>query len=167
MEKFATDANKEGLRYLNKSADNGLISAEEFFEAISNLTAATKAETIEILVTSYHPEQAVFSYIRSLKPKYKIGLISNIGSPLKDYLPTADLDVFDEQTLSYQVGVAKPDKRIFELHLAKTGTLPTEAVFIDDREVNALAAEGAGLHGICYKNLAQLKAELSRLGVKA
>lgn len=165
LKKFATDENREQLSDLNKTVDKGLISFNEFVTSVSDLCGATKDELLTYLVNSYYPEEEMFEYIRQLKKQYKIGLISNISAPIEQYLPTAPVELFDEQTLSYQAGVIKPAKEIFQMHLAKTGVKPEEAVFIDDREVNAEGAKSAGLHGIWYKNLKQLKEELEKLGV--
>lgn len=165
LKKFATDENREQLSDLNKTVDKGLISFKEFVASVSEICGASEDELLTYLVKSYYPEDDVFEYIRQLKEQYRIGLISNISAPIEQYLPTAPVELFDEQTLSYQAGVIKPAKEIFEIHLAKTGTRPEEAVFIDDREANAEGATVAGLHGVWYKNLEQLKTELKELGV--
>jgi putative hydrolase of the HAD superfamily len=164
---YATDDSRQELSDLNHSVDAGIIGAESFFNKVSQVTGAEKDEIITILVKSYHPEEEVFKFIKELKKNYKVGLISNISSPIEDYLPKEYVSgLFDEETLSYQAGVIKPSKKIFEIHLSKTGIEPNEAVFIDDREVNAQGARDAGLHGIWYKNIDQLKVELKSLGVK-
>lgn len=165
IQQYGNDSNRNQLSDLNKAADQGVISLDEFYKSVSEITKATKADIVQILVNSYHPEDAVFALVAQLKKGYKIGLISNISAPIEQYLPTAPLELFNEQTLSYQVGVAKPDLRIFELHLQKTGVKSDEAVFIDDREVNVEAARSVGLHGIWYKNLEQLENDLRQLGI--
>ncbi len=166
LQKYATDETVEELRYLNKSVDSGQISFDVFVHEICAITNTSKAEAVTILVNSYHPELKIFELIKDLKQNYKIGLISNISSPITDYLPTAPMDLFDEQTLSYQAGVAKPSPEIFELHLRKTGTKPEETVFVDDREMNCESAKALGIKAIWYQNLEQLKKDLVQLGVK-
>lgn len=168
LAQYGNDENREELSYLNKSVDRGIISFDEFDTKVAELAGISREEVIKILVKSYYPEEEVFYFINKLKKNYKVGLISNISSPISDYLPKEYVEgLFDEETLSYKAGVIKPSKEIFEMHLAKTGVKPEEAVFIDDREVNAEGAKSAGLHGIWYKNLKQLKEELEKLGVRA
>lgn len=167
MKLYANDENREELSYLNHSVDKGSISFEEFVEKVAHILGVSKDEILKVLVRSYYPEEGIFEFIRQLKKEYKIGLISNVSSPISDYLPKEYVEnLFDEETLSYQAGVIKPSKEIFEIHLAKSGVKPEEAVFIDDREANAEGAKQAGLYGIWYKNLDQLKEELEKLGVK-
>jgi putative hydrolase of the HAD superfamily len=53
--------------------------------------------------------------------------------------------VFDEVVISYEVGLAKPDRAIYELCLSRLGLLPRDALFVDDREENIAAAHAVGL----------------------
>lgn len=54
-------------------------------------------------------------------------------------------DYFEEMFLSYEMKLAKPDVRIFEAVLEKTGIEPKETFFIDDSEANCQAAESLGI----------------------
>lgn len=166
LQEYGTNETIEELRYLNRSVDSGLISQNDFLDAICKLTGATKESAIDIMINSYHPEIAVFELVRKLKQSYKIGLISNISSPLTDYLPTAPMELFDEQTLSYQARVAKPAPEIFQLHLNKTGTEPGEAIFIDDRQSNCEGARAVGMEAILFKDVVQLSKDLAKRGIK-
>jgi len=58
-------------------------------------------------------------------------------------------DLFHEVIDSSEVGLRKPDPRIFELALARLGDVPAErTVFLDDYEGNVEAARRVGIHGI-------------------
>ena len=50
--------------------------------------------------------------------------------------------------ISGEVGLIKPDPRIYQLLLERFGIDPETAVFIDDNPGNAAAATAIGLHGI-------------------
>jgi 2-haloacid dehalogenase len=65
--------------------------------------------------------------------------------------------------VSGEVGVIKPDPRIYELALARFAIDPLRAVFIDDVEANVAAATGFGMHGIRFTSAAALRAELAGL----
>lgn len=54
-------------------------------------------------------------------------------------------DYFEELFLSYQMELAKPDIKIFEAVLEKTGIEPRETFFIDDSEANCRTAELLGI----------------------
>jgi FMN phosphatase YigB (HAD superfamily) len=72
-------------------------------------------------------------------------------------------DMFDAVVISAEVGMRKPEPRIF-LHAAELLRLPpAECVFIDDIEQNITAAEGLGFTGVLHTDTpttAQRVAEL-------
>jgi len=49
--------------------------------------------------------------------------------------------------LSYELGMRKPDKAIYEYLLKDTGVRPEASLFIDDLEENITAAESVGIRG--------------------
>jgi len=65
---------------------------------------------------------------------YKLGLVSNTEALLTAYdLKLLSLeDRFDAMVLSSNVGVKKPDKRIFEIILGRLGARPEDCVFVGD-----------------------------------
>ncbi|MGF7123930.1 MULTISPECIES: HAD-IA family hydrolase [unclassified Rhodococcus (in: high G+C Gram-positive bacteria)] len=54
----------------------------------------------------------------------------------------------DEVVLSGDVGMAKPNRRIYELTAARLGLDPLECVFVDDLVGNVRAAAAAGMVGV-------------------
>jgi epoxide hydrolase-like predicted phosphatase len=57
--------------------------------------------------------------------------------------------LFDTVVDSSDVGVRKPDPRIYHLTLERLGGVaPEEAVLLDDFEVNLAAARAIGMHGV-------------------
>jgi epoxide hydrolase-like predicted phosphatase len=73
---------------------------------------------------------------------------------------------FNELIFSYEVHLAKPDPRIFQLALERIKSAPEACVYIDDLERNVLAARQLGIHAIQFKNITALKSQLSELGVR-
>jgi epoxide hydrolase-like predicted phosphatase len=60
-----------------------------------------------------------------------------------------DFDLFDVVVDSSDVGIRKPDPRIYRLTLERLGGIaPEDAVLLDDFEVNLDAARAIGLHGV-------------------
>ena len=70
---------------------------------------------------------------------------------------------FRGMVISGEVGVIKPDPRIYELMLARFAIDPHRAVYIDDVAANAEAARPFGIHGIHFTTPDALRAELRRL----
>lgn len=72
---------------------------------------------------------------------------------------------FADIVISGEIGVIKPDPRIFEIALARFAADPARAVFIDDSAANANAAASLGIHAIHYTGSAALRDELAELGL--
>jgi 2-haloacid dehalogenase len=72
---------------------------------------------------------------------------------------------FDDIVVSGEVGVIKPDPRIFSILLERHGVAAQQAVFIDDVEKNAAAARALGIHGIHFRSPQQLRRELAACGL--
>ena len=82
---------------------------------------------------------------------YATALITNNVAEFRDFWrPMLPLDeLFDVVIDSSEVGMRKPDPRIFHLALDQLGGIePTRAVFLDDYPGNVLAAEAMGLRGV-------------------
>lgn len=166
LEQYATEENSAQLHDLNTQEDRGYISYPDFLQAASRLTGASESAIDTMVTTGLHPNQAVFDLIKQLKAQYKIGVISNVGRSLDNYLSNELLSIFDVITLSYDVHTMKPDRDIYERHLRDLGVGAEESVFIDDRQVNVDGAKTVGMHGIFFESADQLRFDLARLGVK-
>lgn len=108
---------------------------------------------------------SLVGYIRGLKSTYQTGLISNAWLELRELIEDhwqID-DAFDDLVISAEVGLAKPDPRIYELALERLHVPADRAVFVDDFEANAAAAAALGMHAIRFKDPVQARAELDRL----
>lgn len=67
--------------------------------------------------------------------------------------------------VSGEVGLIKPDPRIYRLLLERHRIAPGDAIYIDDVKRNADAATALGLHGIHFTRPAALRQELESLGL--
>jgi epoxide hydrolase-like predicted phosphatase len=95
-----------------------------------------------------------------------VGLLSNAfpearGNLTKSYPKM--FDMFDVTIFSGEVGMAKPDARIYHLVLNQLGVEPQEAVFVDDFIENVESARREGLRAIHFKNSQQAQAQLREL----
>ena len=75
------------------------------------------------------------------------------------------LSWFHDIVVLGDVGVIKPDPRIFRILLERNAIAPESAVFIDDVARNAAAATSLGIHGIHFRSPEQLKRELMAVGL--
>ena len=105
------------------------------------------------------------AYIRRLRSDFKTGLLSNAFSDLRRLVAETlkFADAFDEMIISAEVGLVKPDPRIYHLALDRLGIAPEAAVFIDDFSRNVEAARAVKLHAIHFKDPQQARRELEGL----
>lgn len=72
---------------------------------------------------------------------------------------------FDGHVISGLEGVAKPDRRIFEILLDRYALAPGTTVFVDDVPRNVEAARALGITAVRYTGAGQLRRDLRDLGV--
>ncbi len=86
--------------------------------------------------------------LAALRGRFRLGVISNGPSDLQRYkLQLFDLEgEFDPVVISGEVGVAKPDPKIFEYALQRAGVAPREALYVGDSPVyDIIGAKGVGM----------------------
>jgi putative hydrolase of the HAD superfamily len=71
---------------------------------------------------------------------------------------------FDHLVLSCEARLIKPDPALFRRCLATIAVRPEQALFVDDREENVVAARAEGMQAIQFHSSAQLRRELEGLG---
>lgn len=72
-------------------------------------------------------------------------------------------EMFDEVVISGEVGMRKPEPRIY-LHTCRLlGVEPDECVFVDDLPINAEAAVKVGMVAVVHREYSQTKMELEAL----
>jgi 2-haloacid dehalogenase len=72
---------------------------------------------------------------------------------------------FRGMVISGEIGVIKPDPRIYKIMLTRFAIDPHRAVYIDDVAANAEAARPFGIHGIHFTTPMALREELVRLAL--
>lgn len=147
----------------------GFVSEEQF---LTNLAEKLKRPIAkrpfwkEALTEVYREQNVVHDLARILREKgYFIGLITNTEMPARDFHLECDYDFFDARIFSCEEGVAKPEKRIYELMAERLGVSIHELIIIDDKRENVEGAINAGAFGILYKNPQQLANELEFYGI--
>ncbi len=109
-------------------------------------------------------DRTLIEYIRSLRGKYKTGLISNAWSDLRDFITREKFDdAFDKMIISAEVGAAKPEPKIFQIALEQFEVSPSEAVFVDDFYANIEGCEKVGIKGIHFKDLETTLQQLKKI----
>jgi putative hydrolase of the HAD superfamily len=118
------------------------------------------------LMASLEPNEPLLAHYRALRENgVRLAILTNNVREWHDAWRTrlrVD-ELFELVVDSAFEGTRKPEPEIYALTLARLG-LPAEAcVFVDDVEVNVVAAREAGMHGIHFRETAQVIAELDAL----
>ncbi|MCQ3035172.1 MAG: HAD family phosphatase [Bacilli bacterium] len=103
----------------------------------------------------YYPFQIGQNFLIKLREEgYKIYILSNYAAEGFAYCENT-YDCFkyiDGKVVSADVGVIKPDPRIYKILLEKYNLNPEECIFLDDRERNCEGARKVGIKSIVYKH---------------
>ncbi len=163
--------------FIRKSAGHhkllkGEIKEHQFYSSIARKTD-TSPEYIENLFLSTFDKimktnKKTLSVAKNLRKKgYKIGILSNITTNTKKvYEKRGIFGIFSPMIFSCGVGLMKPQKKIYQLAIKKTGLKPEEIVYTDDRKEFLETPKKLGMKTIHFRNANQLKRDLKKLGVK-
>jgi epoxide hydrolase-like predicted phosphatase len=104
-------------------------------------------------------------YARQLRPRYRTGILSNsfVGAREREQVAYGFEDLVDEIVYSHEVGMGKPDPRIYALACKRLNVRPEEMVFLDDADLCVAGALEAGIHAVHYRDNAQAIGELEDL----
>ena len=114
------------------------------------------AEAFSQARDSLQPNNTMIAFIHELKrashDKLKVYAMSNVSKEDFAVLSTklADWSVFDRVFTSGHAGMRKPDLSFYHHVLKEIQLLPGEVVFVDDKEVNVLAARSLGVSSIVF-----------------
>ena len=148
---------------LNKKSDSRIMSYDEFVEEVASMAHVTSAAA-RVEIENNIANKPLFAYLKTLKPHYKIGMLSNVGRNwLEELFAPEEVALFDEVVLSCEVGTVKPDPKMYELICEKLEVEPSEAVFIDDIERYVTGATDLGMKGIVYKDYDSFKSQLDAI----
>lgn len=152
----ATFYSKKVQTNLFNQIETGMISSNEFLKALqketknANINQVEKAWNAMLLDL---PEERI-QLIEKLKNNYSIYLLSNTNAihidAIKKQLGNrkwlAFCKLFDKMYLSHELGLRKPDVKIFEYILKEQKLKAEEVFFIDDSPQHIASAKKIGIH---------------------
>jgi len=150
----------------SRKASVGAISEEAHWEAVAR--RLNRPQEIEAIRAEFFAgdvlDRGLVNFIRSPRPRWKTGVISNAWSGMRAYITAQKFDdAFDGLVMSAEVGVAKPKAEIYLLALEQLGVSPGEAVFVDDFDENVEGARAVGMSAIHFRDPESALAELKNL----
>ena len=163
---------KELIPHLSTSMHDfqrGFLSEEQFLHHLAvklNRQKTQRPFWKEALREVYKEQKAVHDIARILRKRgYVIGLLTNTERPARDFNLECNYDFFDARVFSCEEGVAKPEKKIYNLMANRLMVSNDELLIIDDKRENIEGAINAGALGLLYENPEQLTAELESFGI--
>jgi len=94
----------------------------------------------------------------------KSGILSNSGPGAREAERHWGFEeMCDDIVYSHEVGLAKPDRAVYDLSAARLGVEPAQIVFLDDVPGNVEAARAAGWHAVLHEDTARSIAALERI----
>ncbi|OPG03566.1 HAD family phosphatase [Microbispora sp. GKU 823] len=163
-----TVARVTGESALVVPALTGLVTREEWLASavpvlagLVGSAARASALTDDWVAARTWADEEVLALLMRARARVPVVLVSNATSELAAHLRELELhDAFDHVVSSYDVGVAKPDRRIFEIAARHAGVPPERCLFVDDRAENVDAARVLGMTGVVYRAPADLASAL-------
>lgn len=149
----------------SRTASIGAISEAEHWQAVARrLKRPKEADALrDEFFAGDVIDRALVDFIRSLRPRWKTGLISNAWSGLRAYLVEKKFDdAFDSLVISAEAGVMKPKAEIYQMALGQLGVNANEALFVDDFIENVEGARALGMTAIHFQSPEQAIRDVKR-----
>jgi epoxide hydrolase-like predicted phosphatase len=142
-------------------AQLGLITAEQHWKNVANALQKTEISIPDIQQRFWggdRLDRALIGKIRQQRKEYMTALLSNAFDDLQNMIANVwnIQDAFDEIVISAEVGLMKPDRRIYSLVLDRLALRPKEALFIDDFQTNIDGARRANIKAVQFFSTAQI-----------
>lgn len=150
--------------HLFDDLETGKKSDSEFYDLLksyfSSDVSTAEMETAWNAMLLDLPAERI-NLLKNLSTRYRIFLLSNTNKIhykaysaylIKTFGNMIFDEIFEKQYLSFEMGMRKPDKEIFELVLNENKLVPSETLFIDD---SIQHIHGAATTGIITHHLQQ------------
>ncbi|WP_432828388.1 HAD family hydrolase [Dactylosporangium sp. CA-092794] len=161
-ELFRTDP---AARALLAGLEDGTLENESFEEGFAALLGprVAAAGLIDRLMGRAGNDPAMLDIVRTARAAgVRTGLISNSWG-VGGYDRALLAELFDGVVISGEVGVRKPDPRIYALGAEAVGLAPAECVYIDDLPGNLKPARALGMTTLHHRDAAATIASLTPL----
>jgi epoxide hydrolase-like predicted phosphatase len=154
----------DDLRAIGQEVDAGRMQTHELVTAVAGVTGVREEEVRKQLDDTL-PNTELVEFIRTLKPMYKIGVLSNASRAdiVRHIFAEKDQQLFDVVVTSFHVGYTKPDEAMFRIVCEQLGVRPDQCIFIDDQERHLKAGADYGMKTVLYKSASQTIRDVTEL----
>lgn len=145
--------------------ETGRIDGEEFRRIVGDAVGKSFAEEdfIDRFNGMFVMRHDTTALMKALHGLYRLGLLSNTSEP--HFRATISrhpcFRLFDQVTLSFQVGVMKPDPAIYRDALEKAAGISAEQIlYLDDIPAYAEAARSEGMQALTFDRAGKVAEQL-------
>ncbi|RTK94158.1 helix-turn-helix domain-containing protein [Candidatus Saccharibacteria bacterium] len=152
---LSPDAIETAFWHYNDAICTGAMSIADFNQAFAKDLGLPKIDWQSYYLAAVDPISEMHELVKWAAQNYRIGLMSNIGTGFVQdmkatgLLPDVPYDVIID---SSQVGVIKPDPKIYQIAQERAGVPPEEILLIDDTRGNLMPAQRAGWHVMWFND---------------
>jgi len=156
FKKLGLNEPKPELIAMNDQFEKGKISELEFLQSFHQFIPKASIEEIKESWNTIIGEFPLYrlEFLQMLSYKYKLFLLTNTDEiHIEQFENMAGISFysdfyqcFEKVYYSYEMGMRKPDTRIFSHILNKHDLSPKRTLFVDDKKVNTEAASSLGIH---------------------
>jgi HAD superfamily hydrolase (TIGR01509 family) len=157
---------REGLTV---AFDEGRLTPDAFYRSVADRLALSLSfeEFAGCWNTGFEENLGVTSLIRRLRRRYRLMLLSNTNAlhyrHLESRLPV--LSLMERVFLSFELGMRKPDRALYERVITTAGVAPERILYIDDIAAYTRAADDLGMRSITFESTEQLARAMQEHGV--
>lgn len=140
------DSRARGQQTVGEVIENIMRTHSVYDEKLLNEILRRRTAALVNTYKTYRPD--IITMLDSLRSRgMQIGLITNCYFEERDIMKKSEIfEYFDVTCLSCELGITKPDQRIFDICLEKIGLAASECLYIGDGGSNELlAAKSCGM----------------------
>jgi putative hydrolase of the HAD superfamily len=157
----------ERIESMGDSGALGTCTESEWLHSLRAVSGMNQTQCDDFMADFWNeylgePNVELTEFITTLRPRYKIALLSNsfLGAREREQERYGFQDLTDLIIYSHEVGLAKPDQRIYELTCERLGLPPHETIFLDDHAPNITAAREFGMKAVLFGDTGKAIAEV-------
>ena len=150
-----------------QGADLGEVDLSGFLDNLHRELGLDKEKVMDELREIGKIDPEMMGLAKRLKESHEVILLSNcIQGMMEEIFGGSDFHFcFDKLYLSYEIGLIKPYRPIYDLVMKDIGKRDGQIVFFDDNPTNIPEAINAGIDAILFESIEQMKAELTKRGL--
>jgi len=154
---------------IKDAMDVGKITRSQALRDLCALCASPVAEEVIVRCwsSSISPRPEVSEMVHEVARNARCAVISNTDPVHAEYIKavTGISTAIERWVTSYQAGSMKPEIGILRLALQHLAVHAEDALLVDDREENLVAARSLGMDGLHYDNFESVRRGLAARGL--